>query len=134
MRLPNGFGTVYKLKDGNRRNPYIVRKFVRWEKVNGKKKPKYLTLGYTRTRKLGLEMLTNYNHNPYASEAKDFTFEAIFNEWSKEKFASASKSNIYKYQAAYKACETIHYKKFIDLKFKDLQDVIDNSEKIIQLY
>ena len=30
MKLPNGFGTVYKLS-GNRRNPYVAKKTKGWE-------------------------------------------------------------------------------------------------------
>ena len=62
MRLPNGFGTVYKLS-GNRRNPYIVRKTVGWEldTVNGKAIQKYITIGFAPTKEKGLEMLREYN-------------------------------------------------------------------------
>lgn len=66
MKLPNGFGTVYKLS-GNRRNPYIVRKTVGWEldTVNGKAIQKYITIGFAPTKEKGLEMLREYNKNPY---------------------------------------------------------------------
>ena len=30
MKLPNGFGSVFKLS-GNRRNPYVARKTQGWE-------------------------------------------------------------------------------------------------------
>ena len=30
MKLPNGFGTVYK-QPGNRRNPYVAKKTKGWE-------------------------------------------------------------------------------------------------------
>jgi len=30
MKLPNGFGSVYKLS-GNRRNPYVAKKTKGWE-------------------------------------------------------------------------------------------------------
>lgn len=36
MRLPNGFGSVYKLS-GNRRRPFVVKKTI-----NGKQRPRYI--------------------------------------------------------------------------------------------
>ena len=70
MRLANGIGTVYKLS-GNRRNPYIVRKTTGWEidEESGKAKQKYITIGYAPTRAKGLEMLMDYNKNPFDVES-----------------------------------------------------------------
>lgn len=36
MRLPNGYGSVYKLS-GNRRNPYAARITIDWEECDGKR-------------------------------------------------------------------------------------------------
>lgn len=70
MKLANGVGTVYKLS-GNSRNPYIVRKTVGWDidTETGKRKQLYITIGYASTRAKGLEMLIDYNKNPYDIEA-----------------------------------------------------------------
>lgn len=45
MRLPNGYGSVYKLS-GNRRNPYAVRITIDWEECDGKRIQKKKILGY----------------------------------------------------------------------------------------
>ena len=47
MKLPNGFGSVYKLS-GNRRNPYRAIITIRWEinKDTGKWKQLRQTIGY----------------------------------------------------------------------------------------
>ena len=76
MKLANGVGTVYKLS-GNRRNPYIVRKTVGWDidTVTGKRKQQYITIGYAPTRAKGLEMLMEYNKNPYDIAASKITFQ-----------------------------------------------------------
>ena len=52
MKLPNGFGTVYKLS-GNRRNPYVAKKTKGWEidPKTGKSKQLYTVVGYYPTPK-----------------------------------------------------------------------------------
>lgn len=58
MKLPNGFGTVYKLS-GNRRNPYVAKKTKGWEidPKTGKSKQLYTVVGYYSTRKEALTAL-----------------------------------------------------------------------------
>ena len=75
MKLANGTGSVYKLS-GNRRNPYIVRKTIGWEidSITEKRKQLYLTIGYAPTRAKGLEMLMEYNQNPYDIESSKMLF------------------------------------------------------------
>lgn len=75
MKLGNGVGTVYKLS-GKRRNPYIVRKTVGWEidVEIGKCKQVCVTIGYAPTRAKGLEMLMEYNKNPYDIAVSKITF------------------------------------------------------------
>lgn len=66
MKLPNGFGTVYKLS-GNRRNPYVAKKTKGWEidPKTGKSKQLYTVVGYYPTRKEALTALAEFNANPY---------------------------------------------------------------------
>lgn len=130
MRLANGVGSVYKLS-GNRRNPYIVRKTIGWEidPESGKTKQKYVTIGYAPTRAKGLEMLMDYNKNPYDIEAAKITFEEVFRKWSAEKFPTISDSNVKGYNASFNCCTDIHEKIFKDLKLTDLQGVIDTCGK-----
>ena len=128
--MANGVGTVYKLP-GNRRNPYIVRKTIGWEIdiKTGKHKQTYITIGYAPTRAKGLEMLMDYNKNPYDIEASKTTFEEVFEKWSAEKFPTISASNVKGYQASYKCCQLLHKRIFKELKLKDLQSVIDTCGK-----
>lgn len=130
MRLANGIGSVYKLS-GNRRNPYIVRKTTGWEidEESGKAKQKYITIGYAPTRAKGLEMLMDYNKNPFDVESSKITFAEIFSKWSAEKFPTISDSNVKGYNASYNCCSTIHDRVFKDLKLTDLQGVIDTCGK-----
>lgn len=130
MKLANGVGTVYKLS-GKRRNPYIVRKTVGWkiDVETGKCKQVYVTIGYAPTRAKGLEMLMEYNKNPYDIEAAKMTFSEVYEKWSSEKFPTISASNIKGYQASYKSCQALHNRAFKELKLIDLQDVIDTCGK-----
>ena len=130
MKMANGVGTVYKLS-GNRRNPYIVRKTVGWEidVKTGKHKQIYVSIGYAPTRAKGLEMLMEYNKNPYDIEASKITFSEVYEKWSAEKFPTISVSNVKGYQASYKCCEALHNSIFKDLKLSDLQGIIDNCGK-----
>ncbi|MGN1341229.1 MAG: tyrosine-type recombinase/integrase [Oscillospiraceae bacterium] len=130
MKLANGVGSVYKLS-GNRRNPYIVRKTVGWDidPETGKSKQLYVTIGYAPTRAKGLEMLMDYNKNPYDLEAAKITFAEVFRKWSAEKFPTISDSNVKGYNASFNCCTAIHDKVFKDLKLTDLQGVIDTCGK-----
>ena len=130
MRLANGIGSVYKLS-GNRRNPYIVRKTTGWDidEESGKAKQKYITIGYAPTRAKGLEMLMDYNKNPFDVESSKITFAELFSKWSAEKFPTISDSNVKGYNASYNCCSDIHERVFKDLKLADLQGVIDTCGK-----
>ena len=74
MRLPNGYGSVVKLS-GKRRKPYLVRKTVGWhyDKEKDKQVQDYIVVGYAPTKAEGLQMLAEYNKNPFdVSTAKIF--------------------------------------------------------------
>ena len=56
---------------GKRRRPYAVRKTVGWH-VNpetGKTAQEQITIGYAATRAEGLQMLAEYNNNPFDIKA-----------------------------------------------------------------
>lgn len=130
MKLPNGYGTVKKLS-GNRRNPYVVKKTVGWHYDEAKDKmiQEQVTLGYVATRKAGLQLLAEYNNNPYDLTAAKITFENVYERWSKEKFPTISHSNVKGYEASYKVCEALYRKVFRELKLVDLQTVVDTCGK-----
>ena len=83
MRLPNGYGSVYKLS-GKRRKPFIVKKTLGYH-VNhetGKSVRDDIIIGYTETKAEGLQMLANYNDNPYDVKTSKMTFKDLYEEWS----------------------------------------------------
>lgn len=130
MKLPNGYGSVVKLS-GKRRKPYIVRKTVGWhyDKEKDKQVQEMITIGYTATKAEGLQMLAEYNNNPFDTTAAKMTFSNVYDEWSKRKFPTVSESNVKGYTASYKTCESLYNKVFKDIKLVDLQTVIDTCGK-----
>ncbi len=128
MRLPNNYGSVYKLS-GKRRNPWAVRKTESWSfDENGKLKRHYTYIGYYPTKQEALQALASYNINPYTFNPS-ITFAEVYDKWSNRKFDEISQSNANGYKASYKLCKAIEDMKFVDIKLIHLQGVVDNSGK-----
>lgn len=125
MRLPNGYGSVYKLS-GKRRNPFIVRVTVGWTN-EGKQSLK--TIGFYPTRQEGLNALAEYNSSPYDLDKGKITFSEIFDKWSSEHFPKVSENAIVNYNVAYKYCSPLYNMRFVDIRKSHLQAVVDNSGK-----
>ena len=130
MRLPNGYGSVVKLS-GKRRNPYVVRKTAGWryDKDKDKQVQEYIIIGYAPTKADGLQMLAEYNKNPFDVSSAKITFQEIFEKWSASKFPTISDSNVKGYNASYKLCGTLYNKVFREIKLADLQYVVDTCDK-----
>lgn len=130
MKLPNGFGSVYKLS-GNRRNPYraIVTECWQVDNDTGKWKQKRKTIGYYRTKNEAMIALAEYNKSPYDVESSKVTFQEVYERWSAEHFPTVSESNAKGYRAAYLLCESIAKKRMADVKLDDLQYIADTSGK-----
>ena len=127
MRLPNGYGTVYKLS-GKRRKPYIARITIGWEldEKTGRKKQIVKTIGYYRTKKEGLQALAEYNNNPYDLSMSDCTFSEMYEKWSAEAYSTGTKSKANNYKAAYNRCKPIYDLKITELRPPVLQNLLDN--------
>lgn len=125
MRLPNGYGSVYKLS-GKRRNPFIVRVTVGWSN-EGKQILK--TIGFYQTRQEGLNALAEYHSNPYDIDKGKITFAEVFDKWKNEHFPKISNNAIVNYNVAYKYCSSLYDMRFVDIRKSHLQSVVDNSGK-----
>jgi integrase len=125
MKLPNSYGSVYKLS-GKRRKPFVARKTIGW-KDNGQ--PIYQYIGYYEKRADALEALANYNKDPYDIVNGKMTFAELYEKWSAVHFENISKSNINGTKAAYKLCATIQKMNIHEIKLSHLQYVVDNSGK-----
>ena len=130
MKLPNGYGSVIKMR-GHRRNPYMVRKTAGWhyDKDKDKQVQDFIIIGYAKTKADGLKMLAEYNERPFDAKASRMTFSEVYDEWSKRKYPTVSHSNVVGYTACYKACGSLYNKTFMDIRLQDLQNVIDTCGK-----
>lgn len=128
MKLPNGYGSIYKAK-GNRRNPYIVRVTVNLDST-GKQNKK--TLGYVKDYKSGLLLLANYHNDPYNLNFKNITFSDIWEEVLKNlnnlvQNNKMSESNVKGLISMYKNhCKALYNEKILDLKYKKMQNILDD--------
>lgn len=117
MKLPNGFGSITEKTDGRRRRPFIIKKTI-----GGRSK----VIGYAATYAEALAYLVEYNKNPSLFAPSLVTFAEIFELWKAEKYPLISENTRNGYNAAYKNSESLHKKKFAELKLADLQRVIDH--------
>lgn len=126
MKLPNGYGTISKLS-GARRKPYVVKapeKLVFDEKIKGYKKHRPI-IGYASTKQEALNMLVEYNNNPFDTEYAQITFERLWELWKKKGYDGLSKSSITGKDLGFKYCEPIWKMKIKDIKTQHIQNCID---------
>ena len=126
MKLPNGYGSCYKLS-GKRRKPWIVRISKGWTPEG---KAIYGILGYYKTKAEGLQALAAYHENPVDLEAAQVTFEILYRVWYKTFFSSDDKYSKRKnYEKAYNACTRLFKLKIADIKKPLLQLIINEYEE-----
>lgn len=130
MRLPNGYGSVVKLS-GKRRNPYCVKKTAgfHYDSVKDKWVQDFIIIGYAKTKSEALQMLAEYNTNPFDANASNMTFSDVYKAWSEVKYKTVVASSTKGYKNAYNTCKPLWNKKFRDLKLADLQHIIDTCGK-----
>lgn len=130
MKMPNGFGSVYKLS-GKRRKPWVARKTVGWTWNEEKQKsfPQYDFIGYYMSRQEALTALVDYNKDPYDLHHNTITFEEVYDKWSDIHFEKVSDSNVKGYKASFRLCDKIKDMKFVDIKLDHLQNVVNESGK-----
>lgn len=128
MKLPNGYGSVYKLS-GKRRKPWVARKTIGWKQVLEKKSsyPIYQFIGYYANRTEALQALTAYNKDPYDLHLNTITFEEVYEKWSEVHFKKIKDSNGYK--AAFNTSKNLWKLRFAEIKLDHLQSCIDESGK-----
>lgn len=121
MRRGNGSGGIVKL-GGKRRKPWAVRVTAGWTD-DGKQIFKYVS--YHEKKIDARRALDEYNVNPFDVDATKLTFEEIYNQWSERAYATLSVSSVKNYKSAYKHAKRLHVARFVEIKTKHLQDVVD---------
>lgn len=130
MKLPNGFGSVYKLS-GKRRHPWVAEKTIGWEinKDNGKSKQIRKAIGYYATKQEAISALANYNENPYDIDSEKITFADVYEKWSESYFPTlGGASSIRTITAAYKHCEPLYNMRMRDIRVIHLEQTIKNAK------
>lgn len=130
MRLPNGYGSVYKLS-GKRRNPWVARKTVGWvdDFDNQTSHPNYKFIGYYSTKQEALQALAEYNADPFKFDCTAMTLKDLYERWALEHFEDISDSNITGVKAVWKICKPLEKMKITDLKLDHFQKLVDESGK-----
>ena len=130
MKLPNSYGSVYKLS-GKRRNPWAARVTVGWKSIpeNQRAYPVYDFIGYFPTKTEALQALAAYNQNPYDINSETITFKEVYEKWAEKYFDKISKSNATAYKAAFATCKGLWNMRFKDIKLNHLQKAVDDSGK-----
>lgn len=112
MRLPNGYGSVYKLS-GHRRRPYVVKKTI-----DGRQR----ALGYFESYQAAFEFLVEINH---CTPTHQVTFSAVYAAWSQRHFPDVSLSSRQAYSISYRHLSPLHAMPFGSISHSDLQSAID---------
>lgn len=129
MRLPNGYGTVYKLS-GNRYKPWIARKRVGEviDYARKRVKPIYKTIGYYTTREDALRALGAFNAVTDPSEERaPITVKQLYDLWSAEHYKKIK--NPVTYRGVLPIIEPLFDKPFETVKLDDVMPLFDRSGK-----
>ena len=115
MKLPNGYGSVYKLS-GNRRRPWAVRKTAGF---NEKGQPVYVFVGYYRTKAEALQSLAEYNGYNVDGNPRETTLRSVYQ-------AIEPSLTVY-YTIAWKKLTPLYDIPICDLTLSRMQAVFDHS-------
>lgn len=129
MRLPNSYGSVYKLA-GKRRKPWTARKTIGWKPVPEKSSayPIYKFIGYYKSKAEALEALALYNANGAADlDFDSITFSELYEKWSDIHFEKVK--SVAPYKISYKLSAPLHNMQVANIKLGHLQNVVDESRK-----
>lgn len=135
MKLPNHYGSIKYLGEG-RRNPYAVYPPVTEWTAKGPVTPK--ALGYRHTWEDAYELLTIYHLEKKGIlqvcgsvyKERSPTFQEVYEKFYQEKYVDSprkfSKASMNATAAAFKNCEALHAMPMNQIRYNDLQDVINN--------
>ena len=107
MKLPNGYGSVINM-GRRRRKPYAARVTI-GRTDDGKQIKKYL--GSFATRQEALNVLSNFNQNPYDVDLRKLTFAEVYERWCQQKFKDEPVKRAY--VAAYKSLKLANRQYFL---------------------
>ena len=130
-RLPNGLGTITKLK-ANLRKPYRARKLVGedLDEQTMKVRRIYRTVGYFGSRKDAMNALMN--DCTISSQDVPLTFANVYAQWSEKHYPTISTRTVYGYKNAYKQFAVLHDRAFRELKAADYEQAVKDVQPTIR--
>lgn len=124
MRLPNGYGSVTKLS-GNRRRPFMVKKTIGYD---NKGHPIIDIIGYAETKQDGLQLLAEYNGDPYdVDKSKATTKEVIDGYKASRKYIRLTEKTKKTYETYIRRLKPHYNKPYRQLTGDKMQRIVDNE-------
>lgn len=114
LKRANGTGTVYKLQ-GRRKRPWAAQK-------------NRVLIGCYETKTAALEALNRLTDKSL-DKRYNMTFSEVFEEWKLEHYKEVTSAGIATYDRAFDVFESLHNRKFRELRAGDFQAVIDPHMK-----
>lgn len=136
MKLPKGYGSVYKLP-GRRRRPWIARITTGSDPLTGKQQR--VAIGYFETKKEAMQALGKNAAHPMSYDRYHLTFKDVFDMVYAEKEKTVGERRLTSYRSANaNYMQTLNGKRFIDLMPQDYQRFFDalplsnNSKTVVR--
>lgn len=130
-RLPNGFGTISKLKNKNLRRPFRAQVCVG---KNFYGRPIYKSLkpqSSFETYNDAYAALMEYHKNPYDLDS-DLTVEQLYEKWSEEYFKALSSSSSERtIKSAWNYCSSIYGMRTKDLRARHIKGCMEYGTYIV---
>lgn len=130
-RLPNGFGTISKLKNKNLRRPFRAQVCVG---KNFYGRPIYKSLkpqSSFETYNDAYAALMEYHKNPYDLDS-DLTVEQLYEKWSEEYFKTLSNpSSERTVKSAWNYCSSIYGMRAKDLRARHIKGCMEDGTYIV---
>ena len=129
MRLPNGYGSVFRLSNHKRRRcPYCARITTGY---NGSGHPIYCVVGYYSTREEGINALAAWHKEPkYINRSGITLAEAAEKCFEREKNHLAQSTMVVYRNIFNKHLIKLGKMRVADIKIDHVQSLIDDTEKI----
>lgn len=131
-RLPNGLGTITKLK-ANLRKPYRARKLVGedLDEQTMKVRRIYRTVGYYPTRKDAMEALMS--DTGVSSQDMPMTFKNVYEAWSAKHFQKITVGSAKNYRISFESMPLLWDRVFRDLRPADYEKAVEGLKATRQV-
>lgn len=127
MKLPNGYGSIYKRKAKNLRKPFVARTPATANLVTGAMERK--VIGNYATRKEAIQALLDYQTNPKVIGKDKITLEQVYRNWKNIKYRNISKQTKDNYEASWLKLAEIKDYPISEIRTAELQQIVDNTHQ-----